>query len=155
MSFMFTLLVLHISCMPPQILTHTDFVILHLCWVDPNQHIQVLEFQEFSTHAGQDATVKCEYTEDAKECLNITCIHVCTVNIVTKHMLVCFHETHFNRVRELEAKRKVIYYIYASLGKQSSNDGITVGLLSPKLKGNWTQSNYDHTEQQLYARRDN
>ena len=33
--------------------------------VDPYRRIQVLEFQECSTHARQEATVMCQYTESA------------------------------------------------------------------------------------------
>ena len=75
------------------------------------------------------------------------------VNAGNKCTLACFSQTHFSMVSELEAKGKVICYVYTYLRKKLVNSGITISSFKPSVNGNWIWLNYDHTEQQLYAKR--
>ena len=76
------------------------------------------------------------------------------VNAGSKPTLACFYQTHFSGVSELEAKEKVVCYVYAYVEKKSRNGGITICSFNLNVARNWVWSNYHGTQQQLHARRD-
>ena len=76
------------------------------------------------------------------------------INARNKLTLACFCQTHFRGVSELEAKEKVVCYIYAYVEKKLRNGGITICSFKPNVTHNWVWSNYHGTQQQLLARRD-
>ena len=64
------------------------------------------------------------------------------------------NQTHFSVVSELEAKEKVVCYVYTYVAKKSTNGGITICSLKLNVTRKWVWSNYHCTEQQSHARKD-
>ena len=91
-----------------------------LCWVDPHQCIQVVEFQECFIPACNCHVSACAYMFVCK----------CREQV---HISVLL-STHFSWVSELEVKEKVIWYFYAYLEKKSRMVELPSVLLSLMLK---------------------
>ena len=64
------------------------------------------------------------------------------------------HHTCFSEVSELEAKEKVVCYVYAYVQKKLRNSGIIICSFNLNVTRNWVCSNYHGTQWQLHTRRD-